>query len=93
MPNRHFWRGSFEWSEFPSHLFRCGGGGTPLGPRTGGNGFEHFCRNPAYDLKLSGAGGRIHYHFEAHVLDYLLDFVGWVAWGGEVVVDEEGFSV
>ena len=35
-------RGLFERSEFPRHLIRGGGGGTPLGPRLGENGFGPF---------------------------------------------------
>jgi len=51
-------------------------------------------RNPAYDfdLKLSSAGWRIHLNLKPHVFDHLLDFVGWVSWGGEGAVDEQGFS-
>ena len=44
-PESTFRRELFERSEFSRHLIRGGGGGTPLGPRTGENGFGHFCLN------------------------------------------------
>ncbi len=44
-PESTFRRELFERSEFSRHLIRDGGGGTPLGPQTGGNGFASFCRN------------------------------------------------
>ena len=55
--NRLLCRRLFEQREFLSHLIQGGGGGTPMGTHTGGNGFGSFCRNK----RTSSAGAKLCY--------------------------------